>query len=235
MSKKTISLAHRDHLSVSTSSPNPGFVRFAAIALAAAGLLFVLYPSLRPFSDEATMRGAAAFASTDWLISHMMAILAFVLMNIGLLGLFFLLQGTSVEKLVLRSLVLIGIGVGLTLPFYGAEVFSLHAIGREVIARQNTDLMQLSNDIRFGPGLFMIAAGLLLAAIGSVLTAVSVWKSRTLPKWSGIPFAFGILLYLPQYTGTQPVRVAHGLALAAGCVWIAAGIWKQSRHKKLPA
>ena len=37
--------------------------------LAVAGVLFVLYPIIRPFSDEASFQGAAAFASTAWVES----------------------------------------------------------------------------------------------------------------------------------------------------------------------
>src|SRR5215218_11162161 len=38
-------------------------VRLSTAALIIAGLLFVLYPAMRPFSDEASLQGAAAFAS----------------------------------------------------------------------------------------------------------------------------------------------------------------------------
>lgn len=206
-------------------------IRFAAIALTIAGVLYVFYPSLRPFSDEKSFSGAAAFASTEWIVSHIMAILAFVLLTIGLLGLYVLLQGTAVEKLALRSLILTWFGVGLTLPFYGAEVFGLHTIGQEVINRNSIELISLANGIRFGSGFYMILTGLILVAIGSVLTAIAIWKSRTIPQWSGIPFTFGFLLYLPQFMGTQPIRVTHGITIAVGCIWIAVGMWRQSRHK----
>lgn len=34
-------------------------------------LLFLLYPAIRPFSDETSVQGAAAFASTAWMVVHM--------------------------------------------------------------------------------------------------------------------------------------------------------------------
>jgi hypothetical protein len=74
----------------------------------------------------------------------------------------------------------------------------------------------------------MIVAGLLTLAVGAILVAVAIWRSRILPKWSGIPFALGFALYIPQYVASQPVRVAHGLLLAAGCLWIAVGMWQES-------
>ncbi|NHW36341.1 hypothetical protein GQF04_17360 [Paenibacillus aceris] len=121
------------------------------------------------------------------------------------------------------------LGTGLTLPFYGAEVFGLHAIGQVAIKQQNSDLVSLANVVRFGPGFIMILVGLLLLAIGCIMAAVAIWKSRTLPKWSGIPLALGFLLYIPQFMGTQPIRVAHGLIVAIGCLWIAVSLWRKSR------
>jgi hypothetical protein len=45
-------------------------VRLGALALAVSGILFVLYPAIRPFSDEVTLQGAEAFASPQWILAH---------------------------------------------------------------------------------------------------------------------------------------------------------------------
>lgn len=200
-------------------------IRLAAAALAVSGLLFVLYPVLRPFSDETSLFGAAAFASTKWIEAHELAMLAFILLTFGLSGLHLILRETGVERMVFCGLVMSRLGVGLTLPYYGAEAFGLHVIGQEAIRQQSAALVHLADDVRFGPGFSMILAGLVLLAIGSILTAAAVWKSRAIAKWSGVPFAIGFLLYLPQFLGTQQIRVAHGLLVAAGCLWIAMAMW----------
>jgi hypothetical protein len=96
--------------------PAPYRVRAAAVALAVAGILFVLYPALRPYTDESTLDGARAFTSTAWVASHVM----------GMIG---------------------------------------------------------------------------------VLTGIAV------------------ALYLPQFFGPPPVRMAHGVLLAIGCLWLAIGLW----------
>ncbi|WP_052487357.1 hypothetical protein [Gordoniibacillus kamchatkensis] len=114
------------------------------------------------------------------------------------------------------------------LPFYGAEVFGLHAIGKEAVEQHNAALVSLANEVRFGPGIGFILFGLLLTAVGSIMIAYAIWKSRFMPKWSGIPFGLGFLLYIPQFVGTQPIRVAHGLLVAVGCLWISIGMWKKS-------
>jgi hypothetical protein len=206
-------------------------VRLAALSLTVSGILFVLYPAIRPFSDEVSLQGARAFASPQWILAHLLAILGFILMTLALLGLYFILQATAVERSALWGLVLSWIGVGLTLPFYGAEVFGLHAIGQAALNQNNPAVLDLANQVRFGPGFYVIITGLLLLAVGGIFVAVAIWKSQLLPKWSGVPFALGFVLYIPQYVATQPVRVAHGLLIFAGCLWIAVGMWQHSSPK----
>src|SRR4051794_39403707 len=94
-------------------------VRLGALALAIAGVLFVLYPALRPYSDETSLQGAAAFASNAWIVAHVLAMLGFVLVALGLLTLYATLRDTPAEGLAFIALIATWIGVGLTLPYYG--------------------------------------------------------------------------------------------------------------------
>lgn len=43
-------------------------IRISAFSFVISAILFVLYPAIRPFSDEASLQGAAAFASTEWMV-----------------------------------------------------------------------------------------------------------------------------------------------------------------------
>jgi hypothetical protein len=206
-------------------------VRLGALSLAISGVLFVLYPAIRPFSDETSLQGAQAFASSAWLVAHILAMVAFILVEVGLLGLFIALQGSVVDRLAFWALVVSVLGIGLTLPFYGGEAFGLHAIGQEAVKEQNAALVSLADVVRSGPGLVMFGVGLLLLAVGAIMAAVAIWRSGALAKWSGIPFALGFALYIPQFFATQPVRVAHGILVAIGCVWIAATMWQLSNKQ----
>ena len=196
-------------------------VRLTAGCFALAGLLFVLYPAIRPFSDETSLQGAAAFGSNAWVIAHSLAIVAFVLLVLGLFGMYLVVQQTRVERLALIALVMSWVGVGLTLPFYGAEVFGLHAIGQAVLKQNNAGLVSLAADVRGEPGIWFIVIGLILLALGTIVLAVAIWRSGLLLKWSGIPLAAGFALYLPQFTASQPLRVAHGLLITLACGLIA--------------
>jgi hypothetical protein len=213
-----------------TPMANASRSRLGAAALALAGILFLLYPAIRPFSDEVSLQGAAAFGSTAWLVAHMLAMGGFALLTVGLLGLHAGLQDSRSERLSFRTLVVGLLGVGLTLPFYGGEAFGLHAIGLEALRQHSAALVSLSAVIRGEPQLTMFMLGLVLIGVSAVMAATAIWKSGTLSKWSGLPFAIAFALYIPQFFGTQPVRVAHGLLVAAGCLWIATALWQHSKR-----
>ena len=54
----------------------PFRINLSAASLLIAGVFFVLYPALRPFSDETSLQGAAAFGSPRWLMAHMLGVAA---------------------------------------------------------------------------------------------------------------------------------------------------------------
>jgi hypothetical protein len=89
-------------------------------SLAAAGVLFVVYPRVRLWGDSTPDRMAAAFASPFWLVAHLAAMAAFVLVGAGLTA----LPGRA-------ALVARVAGTALVLPCYGAEAFALHALAGE--------------------------------------------------------------------------------------------------------
>jgi hypothetical protein len=208
-------------------------IPFATIALIVSGIFFVLYPVIRPFSDESSLEGAATFASYSWVLAHSLAMSAFILLSLGFLGLYIRLKETSVERHAMVALVLIWIGVGLTLPYYGAETFGLHAIGQEALRQNSPELLSLANSVRWQEGIVFIGTGLLILATGTILFAVAIWKSGSFPKWSGIPLAIGFALYLPQFGTPQEIRVTHGLLIMIGCILIAWYVLNLSKAPKL--
>src|SRR5919201_118904 len=81
----------------------------------------------------------------------------------------------------------------------GAETFGLHAIGQEAIREKNPALLSLVNSVRMQEGLVFFIPGLVLLAVGTSLLAIVIWRSNSLPNWSGIPLAVSFVLYLPQF------------------------------------
>jgi hypothetical protein len=204
-------------------------IRLGAGALAVAGILFVAYPAIRPFSDEVSLQGAAAFARDAWVVAHTLAIGGFILLMLGLLSLEIALQDNPVAGTAFWALVVGLVGVGLTLPFYGIEAFAVHDIGQRAVWQHDLTLMKLTEAVRTGPQLMMFTIGLLLVGVSAILAAIAVWRSRVLSRWSGVPLALGFVLFIPQFFAPQPVRIAHGLLLTAGCLWLATGLWQRAR------
>jgi hypothetical protein len=77
---------------IAVGSASEQRTRLTALCLALAGMFFVLYPAIRPFSDESSLRGAEAFASAAWVVAHSLAMAAFLLLTLGMLGLYFCLH-----------------------------------------------------------------------------------------------------------------------------------------------
>ena len=201
----------------------------AALSLAIAGACFFAYPAIRPYTDEASLAGAEAFASPAWILSHTLAMVGFILLVLGLLGLYGRLRETKAEPRAVAALVLTWTGVGLTLPYYGAEAFALNAVGREAIEQNSVELLiTLTDAIRFGEGVWLFGAGLLALAAGSFLFEAAIWRSGVLARWSGIPLALGFALFLPQFFTPPPAHIAHGLLVMIGC-WLVA--WSMTNRR----
>ena len=200
-------------------------IRWGAAALAIAGAMFLAYPALRPYHDENTVSGAtASLASPAWVAAHFLAMLGFILVPLGLLALRAAVADTKAEPLTLTAAVLAWIGSGLTLPYYGAEDFGLHAIAGP--DGHGGGLLSLVRDVRYQPvAATMFGTGLLLLAAAGIIAAIAVWRSRVLARTSGIVFAAGLALFLPQFFGTPAIRIAHGVLLGAGLFILAAALW----------
>ncbi|WP_188196310.1 hypothetical protein [Nonomuraea sp. SYSU D8015] len=196
--------------------------RLTSAAFAACGILFLLYPAIRPWGDD-----AAAMASTAWVAGHAAAMFGFVLLGLAVLGLHRLLG----DRLSVRAAVMTWIGAGLTLPYYGAEDFGLNVIAQRSLRDGAPALMELAEQFRYGPvALTMFASGLLLLAAGTIMAAVAVWRSGTLPRWSGTALALGFALFIPQFFGPYPLRIAHGALIMIGGLWLAVAVTRRDQH-----
>lgn len=182
------------------------------------GVMFAAYPALRPYSDEVGSAGVDAFASSNWVLSHTFAMLGFIA-----LGLTVLYAGRRSDL----SVVTTWIGVGLVLPYYGAETFALHALGVDAARNANPGLIDLADPIRyslvqsvmFGLGLVLIAVGLVAFALRNRYAAV---------------LAAGFVLFLPQFYTPPAVRIAHGMLIAVGAIIAARAVAEKSVDSAQP-
>ncbi|MFI9591449.1 hypothetical protein [Nonomuraea sp. NPDC052265] len=195
--------------------------RLTSAAFALGGVLLFVYPVVRPSGDD-----AAAMASTAWVTGHLAAMLGFVLLGLGVLGLHKVLG----DRLSLRAAAVTWTGAGLTLPYYGAEDFGLHVIAVRSLRDGAPALMELATLFRYDPlAITMFAAGLALLGVGTVMAAVAVGRSGILPKGAGTALAVGLALFIPQFFGPYPVRIAHGALIMIGGLWLAASLLRAPR------
>ncbi|SDC22932.1 hypothetical protein [Actinokineospora iranica] len=210
---------------------NPA-ARVAPVLLAVAGLLFAAYPATRPYRDETTLDGAAAMSSTAWTLAHTAAMIGFILLPLALLGLRAAVGGTRGEGPAAAAFVTALLGAGLTLPYYGGETFGIKAVSDLATQHADPTMLTQTETVRLdpAPAAFFLGGMLLLAAAG-VLTALALNRSGRFPAWAALPFAAGLVLFIPQFFGPAAARVGHGLLLAVGC-WVLA--WALSRVKAAP-
>lgn len=205
--------------------PSPARPRFTALTFVLTGALFLAYPVLRP--DETTTDAATALASDAWIIAHLCAVIGFILVGLGVAAIRDLLAATPAARLSHTAMTSMWIGVGLTLPYYGAEIFGVHEMAARAIRDDNSALLEMVDGFRYHPAaITTFALGLALLGVGAVLAAVAIGRSGILPRWSGAMFGLGFALFIPQFFTPMPVRVAHGVLVAAGCLWVAAALWR---------
>src|SRR5262249_61485578 len=112
-------------------------IRLGAVALGLAAFLLALFPLVRPFFPLDVFepaRGIAlaspAFVSTAWTSSHYLAMLGFVLLQLGLLALYGFHARSAAESLALRGLVWSLPGAALLLPAFGVAAHTIPLVGR---------------------------------------------------------------------------------------------------------
>jgi len=202
-------------------------VRSGAVLLAVAGLLLALSPLTRPWTDESTLEGATgAMGSGAWVASHVFAMLGLILVVPGVVAVWVAMRRTRAEVPAAAAMVAMWFGVALTLPYYGAETFGLHAV-----AKVRADVLpEVVDAFRFDAvAITTFGFGLVALAVGGVLTAVALRRSGSLARHAGVPLAIGYLLFLPQFLMPAPVRIGHGVLMGIGCGWIAQALWHAPR------
>ena len=208
-------------------TPAAGWIRAGLFALPVYGLL-TAYATLEPQPDQVSdPDGWARFvSSTSYLASHIVGnVLGTTLAIFGTFALGAFLVTSRAPRLALSGMVLAVAGhILFTVP--GAiSTFATPAIGTAYLAG-NRDVMALE----FPPVMTAILAlGLLLAVVGNTILGIAIWRSGTLPRWAGLIWLVGTLIFYVlgaalgmATTGaslpTQPVGAA---LLAISGAWIA--------------
>jgi hypothetical protein len=201
--------------------------RLGAMALGISGVLFAAFPIVRPFYIDLVQNpdnGAQVISSPNWMISHLLLILALGLLPFGSLTVFAALASTDGRRLALIGMVLGIAGGSLFLPVGGVEAFALPAIARLYLQGQIGTLDAIAG-ARSGLQATVLVPGLVFLALGGVFTAIAGWRSNGLPRWAVIPFAIGLVFFMPLLP--QAVRVIDGVLIGIGALGIAGALWRE--------
>jgi hypothetical protein len=212
------------HRAVST------WIRLGAIALGLATFLLALFPLVRPFfpldvfePERGIASASRAFVSTAWIGSHYLAMLGFVLLQLGLLGLYDFHAGLGSERLALSGLVWSLPGVALILPAFGVEAYTMPIVGRLHLAGA-TGLAPIIALTYRGPMTVVLLLGQLGLAIGAFTFAAAIRRNDRLPTWAGFVLAVGLAFWLPMLP--RPVRVIDGFLIGLGGLPLAWRMWR---------
>ncbi len=202
-------------------------IRVGALALPLAGALFLVTILVRGLIVEPGV-DPAAFARTAGSAGFRAGMLGItligVLMLFGILALYGHLANGPVDRPVLAGMILSLTGMGLVLPIFGVLTFAYPAAAT-VYGQGHEEALDVALRFSAGPFVpFAILSGLVYS-IGALVLGVAIWRSRSLPRWSAIPYAVSApLLAFPlglvlEVTGAALLAIA-GIALALS-------IWRQ--------
>lgn len=208
---------------------NPTSILRGVSALPIAGLLWIATILLRgpvpdPSGDAATF--AQTVASTSYLAAWLGITAALVLVLFGVFALYAYFAGSGVHRLAFAAMVSSIAGAALVLPLFGIFGFAYPALGEAYLEGQ-TGVVDVAAAIFAGPLILLYAtvSGLLYSA-GLVAFGVAIWRSRTLPKWSAVPFALSApLLAFPL---TFALEILGAILLAASGAAIAWSVRRQT-------
>ena len=214
--------------------------RWIGIGLLGLPLYGVLtfFSSLDPQPDPNTHYDAwARYVTTDsFLLTHLfLSDLGLILAIFGTFALGAYLAGSRAGRMGLAAMAIAVFGSLLFLMVGGVATFSqpeqgqMHLQGIDGYREMPAILAQSAMMATF-------AASFLLMLVGNVLLGVAVWRSGTLPKWSGALWIVGStlpvlgMLYalLPIGADATPATVPAGMVLlAVGGAWMAYGVLRE--------
>lgn len=205
------------------------YLRLGTAALALAGIMFALFPLTRPWQDNAgTDAGlVAATASSWWIPSHLFGALGFLLLAFATTAVLGVIMKGPGEPAARTMALLMMLGAGLILPYYGIESVGLHAVAVSGELSDTASRVALMEAMRNDPyALGTFGVGLLLAAAAGIFLAVGIVRAREGSAVPAIAAAVLLALYLPQYFGAPWLRITHGVLL--GVSLLALAVWHHS-------
>jgi hypothetical protein len=204
------------------------WIRAGLLALPLYGLLtFATTFDAQPDQAKEPEAWARYVGSTSYLVTHLFAATGGTILAIfGVFALGAYLSTGRSGRLGLAAMVTAAAGHALLMVPSVISTFATPAIAEAYLAGMEDVL----TGVEFHPAMMATyLIGLSLAFVGNVLLGVAVWRSGTLPKWSGaiwaasIPtfYLLGALLGIVTTGGSLLTQPVGALLMAIGGGWMA--------------
>jgi hypothetical protein len=137
-------------------------------------------------------------------------------------------RGTKEERLAFWGMVLSIIGNGLFLPIAGIIALTAPMVAT-LYSEGNEAVIAVANSAIFGPlALPFLSASAFALLFGAGLTALVLWRSALLPRWTAIPyFLHGLCLTFFAQVHFA-LEFSGGPLLLASALGIAFAVWRQT-------
>ena len=207
-------------------------IRTGILALPASGLLATIsvFPPGVFINPAVDPEGFAQASGTNGL-GNMIGIVSLVLLLVGVQALYSFLVDTSVERWAFAGMITTFVGMGLFLPFAGIFAFAAPVAGRLYLNGDKAAISVIAGSVAISnPYAFLFAsASALLSVTGSILFGIAIWKSRRVPRWSGILYStaiFSSFLSAPFYS--VALGLLGSILLLSSGGWIAFGVSRKT-------
>jgi hypothetical protein len=218
----------------------PNITRWIGLGLLGLPLYGALtfWSSMNPQPDPSTHYEAwSRFVTTDHYVwTHVIgSIVGLILAIFGTFALGAFLANSRAGRLGLVAMVLTVLGSALFLPAMGVSTFAAPEAGQAYLA----GIEEFSKLPSIFADTMLVVTSLLfvlLLFVGNVLLGVAVWRSETLPKWTGALWAAGAVFMYPLglvyaatigAQSTPPTVLVGALLLVIGGGWMALSVLRR--------
>lgn len=201
-----------------------GLIRVGILFLPLGGLLKLLgdlatYNSIGPGVPQAT--AAERVSSPGFLIGGLVGNIGPTLLTPFWLIPMFVYLATRVatgRRMLTTGVVLILLGSGIALAALGVVNYAIPALGHAYQAGDAGAMDIADSFFKWPRGAMLYPA--VLGPIGTILLAIVMWRSRTMPRVAVVLFAAGAVL-ISTPAALHPVHVAGGLLGLVAGLWMA--------------
>lgn len=194
------------------------FALVLAAALFTIGEFFLARPDLPLDPAAAPETFAQSAASGGFALWAGRGLLGAFLEAVGLIALYLYLEDSPGEQLAFWGMVVSLVGDFFAAVLFGSILFVYPALGAYALDGRLGVVSLLE------PAPSLMAGMAVPSVLGLILLAIAIWRSDTLPKWSGVLMLGGFILILAALD-VFVLQVLGNAIVGLGALWIFVHAW----------